>query len=201
MLYAALSEFLTSFSLILAVGAQNAFVIRQGLIGEHVLWLCLFCSVSDMILIAAGVYGFGALVELTPELTRYLTLAGASFLVCYGALRFRAAWIGEYEFSAGVASRTLAGTLALAAAFTWANPHVYLDTVALVGTVSTGFPGEARPYFAAGAMLASFVFFFSLGYGARLLAPVMRSPQAWRVLDTGIGVTMWWLAGALLLLG
>lgn len=197
MIYAAASGFLTGFSLILAIGAQNAFVLRQGLKGEHVFWLCLFCSFSDAVLISAGVFGFSALVALTPDLTRYMTMAGATFLFVYGAVRFRAAWIGDYEISAGAATRTLATTLALAAAFTWANPHVYLDTVALIGAVSTGFPDSERWFFGGGAITASFVFFFSLGYGARFLAPTMQSPRAWRVLDVLIGLTMWWLAAAL----
>ena len=200
MTYAATSGFLAGFSLLLAIGAQNAFVLRQGVAGQHVFWLCLFCSVSDAILISAGVFGFSALVALTPELTRYLALAGAAFLFAYGGFRFAAAVRGSYDIAPGARTRTLGSTLALAAAFTWANPHVYLDTVALIGAMSTGFPGMERVAFGAGAVTASFVFFFSLGYGARFLAPLMQSEQAWRVFDTVIGMTMWWLGATLVML-
>ena len=199
-MYAAISGFLTGLSLILAIGAQNAFVLRQGLTGEHVFWLCLFCAFSDAVLISIGVSGFGALVAISPESTRYMALAGAAFLFTYGFFRFRAAWAGVHEISSVAESRTLGTTIALAAVFTWANPHVYLDTVMLIGAVSTGFPGIETWLFGGGAIVASFVFFFTLGYGARLLAPIMQSPRAWRVLDTVIGITMWWLATALVFL-
>lgn len=184
--------------MILAIGAQNAFVLRQGLSGEHVFWLCLFCSLSDALLIAIGVSGFGTLAALSPNLTHYLTFGGAAFLYGYGYYRFRAAVVGDRQFGMGDETQTLRGTIALAAIFTWANPHVYLDTVALIGAVSTGFPGAAQWAFAIGAMGASFVFFFSLGYGARFLAPLMRSPMSWRVLDVLIGMTMWALATMLI---
>jgi L-lysine exporter family protein LysE/ArgO len=196
---AAAAGFLTALSLILAIGAQNAFVLRQGLTRQHVFALCLFCALSDAVLIAAGIAGFGALMALAPWFPVVMTWAGASFLAVYGALRFRAAWTGG---SALVASRDdargLRGVLLTAAAFTWANPHVYLDTLGLIGAVSTGFDGMARVAFGAGAVTASFVFFFSLGYGARMLAPVMRRPRAWQVLDAGIGITMWALAAGLI---
>ena len=195
----ALTGFATGFSLILAIGAQNAFVLRQGLARAHVFWLCLFCAASDAALITAGVLGFDAITEALPGLPRVMALAGAAFLFVYGATRFHAAWTGDYEMQ--IAGRTLAlgPTIATAAAFTWLNPHVYLDTLGLVGAYSTNYPDPARKAaFAAGAISASFVFFFSLGYGARHLAPVMRSPRAWRWLDTLIGVVMWALAIKLL---
>ena len=195
MIGAALTGFATGFTLILAIGAQNAFVLRQGLARAHVFWLCLFCAASDALLIFAGVLGFAAIDEALPALPRLMALAGAAFLFVYGALRFLAAWRGDYEMQ--IAGRTLPlwPTLATAAAFTWANPHVYLDTLGLVGAYSTNYPAPLqKAAFGAGAVLASFVFFFSLGYGARLLAPVMRSARAWRVLDTLVGVVMWALA-------
>lgn len=198
MISAAISGFLTGLSLIVAIGAQNTFVLRQGLKGEHVFWLCLFCSLSDAVLISTGVLGFGALVAFSPDLPRYMAMAGAAFLFGYGILRFRAALIGKYEVNFGTETKTRTATLALAAAFTWANPHVYLDTLALIGAISTTYPGASRWVFGAGALAASFFFFFSLGYGARLLAPIMQSPKAWRMLDTVIGAIMWWLAAALL---
>ena len=192
--YAFVSGLLTSASLILAVGAQNAFILRQGLTGDHVFWLCLFCSVSDAILISIGVFGFGLLTLLSPNLTQFLSLTGAAFLFAYGIHRFHAAAIGESAVGLGGEIRSLRGILALAAVFTWANPHVYLDTVALIGAVSTGFEGTSKLAFAMGATTASFLFFFSLGYGARFLAPLLSSPLSWRLMDACIGVTMWVLA-------
>lgn len=195
---AAVVGFSTGLSLILAIGAQNAFVLRQGLLRAHVLPLCLFCAASDALLIAAGVAGFGALADRFPALPALMTLGGAAFLLGYGALRFRAAWRGGQHLASAAGAGTLAATLGTAAALTWLNPHVYLDTLALIGAVSTRFDGTARTAFALGAIAASFVFFLGLGYGARLLAPVMRSDRAWQVLDIGIGVLMWVLAAGLI---
>jgi L-lysine exporter family protein LysE/ArgO len=191
----ALTGFATGFSLILAIGAQNAFVLRQGLLKAHVFWLCLLCATSDAVLIALGVAGFGAITAALPGLPRFMALAGAAFLLAYGALRFHAAWKGDYRLTLAGQSPGLAATLAMAAAFTWLNPHVYLDTLGLVGAVSTHYPATpAKVMFGAGAITASFVFFFSLGYGARFLAPIMQSARAWRLLDIGIGAVMWALA-------
>lgn len=196
----ALTGFATGFSLILAIGAQNAFVLRQGLMKKHVFWLCLFCAASDALLIAAGVAGFGALVEAMPSLPIVMALAGAAFLIIYGLMRFMAAWKGNYAMEIAGQSRGLWATLAIAAAFTWANPHVYLDTLGLIGAISTSYADwDARIIFGAGAVISSFVFFFSLGYGARFLAPIMQKPAAWRVLDVIIGVVMWAIAAKLLL--
>lgn len=191
---AALTGFFTALSLILAIGAQNAFVLRQGLAGRHVGALCLFCATSDAVLISAGVAGFGWLVALAPWFPAVMTLAGAAFLVVYGALRLRAAFAGGAVLDGAGAPQGLREVLLTAAAFTWLNPHVYLDTLGLIGAVSTGFAGAERVAFGVAAVAASFVFFFSLGYGARALAPVMRRPRAWQVLDAGIGLVMWALA-------
>jgi L-lysine exporter family protein LysE/ArgO len=197
---AAVTGFLTGLSLILAIGAQNAFVLRQGLMRRHVLALALFCALSDAVLVSAGVAGFGALTAAFPALPRLMTLAGAGFLTVYGIDRLRAALRGGHALDAGNEARGLGATLALAAAFTWLNPHVYLDTLGLIGAVSTGFATTTeRVAFAAGAIAASFVFFFSLGFGARLLAPLMRSPRAWQGLDGLIGLTMLALAARLAL--
>lgn len=198
-MYALVSGFLTSLSLIVAFGAQNVFVLRQGLVGQHVFWLCLFCSASDAILITVGISGFSTILDPASEFARVIALGAAAFLVVYGAIRLRAAWIGEYDLAFGANTRTLGGTLALAAAFTWANPHVYLDTVVLIGAVSTTFSGSGPVLFGVGAIAGSVVFFFTLGYGARHLAPAMQSARAWRALDIGIGLVMWWLAVSLLL--
>ncbi len=200
MIGAALSGFATGFSLILAIGAQNAFVLRQGILRQHVFWLALLCAVSDAVLIAAGVAGFGIVVTLLPALPFLMGLVGAAFLMAYGTLRLRAAWRGNYALEISGTSRGLWATLAIGAAFTWANPHVYLDTLGLIGAVSTGFEGWGpKLAFGAGAVTASFVFFFGLAYGARLLAPIMSSAHAWRWLDLGIGLVMWAIAAGLLL--
>ena len=197
---AALTGFFTGLSLILAIGAQNAFILRQGLLRQHVFALALFCAASDALLIAAGVAGFGALTARWPGLPLVMSLGGAAFLVAYGVSRLLAAWRGGEALENGAQARSLSRTLAIAAAFTWLNPHVYLDTLGLIGAVSTGFAaGAERLAFAVGAISASFVFFFGLGYGARLIAPVMRSEAAWRVLDALIGVTMLAIAAKLVL--
>ncbi|KQB98055.1 amino acid transporter [Loktanella sp. 1ANDIMAR09] len=199
MIPAALTGFATAFALILAIGAQNAFVLRQGLLRAHVFWLCLLCAASDAILITAGVLGFGYIVTLYPMLPQIMAWGGAAFLAVYGALRLWAAWQGAYTLQLAGKSAGLWATLATGAAFTWLNPHVYLDTLGLVGAISTQFvdPIE-KTAFGIGAVTSSFVFFFSLGYGARLLAPVMQSARAWRILDILIGVVMWALAVKLL---
>lgn len=199
MLAPAITGFATAFTLILAIGAQNAFVLRQGLAHAHVFWLCLLCAVSDAVLIAAGVLGFGYIVTLYPMLPQIMAWGGAAFLVVYGALRLWAAWQGEYALQVAGKSLGLGATLATGAAFTWLNPHVYLDTLGLVGAVSTQYTDPLeKAAFGIGAITSSFVFFFSLGHGARLLAPIMQSARAWRFLDLLIGLVMWALAIKLL---
>lgn len=200
MITAATTGFLTGFSLILAIGAQNAFVLRQGLIKAHVFWLCLLCALSDAILIVAGVIGFGTLVNYYPIFPKLMAYGGSAFLAIYGLMRFVAAYRGDYAMVLAGRSLGLWPTLATAAAFTWLNPHVYLDTLGLIGAISTQFDvGNTKIAFAIGAVTASFVFFFSLGYGAQLLAPIMQSAKAWRLLDVGIGAVMWVLSISLLL--
>ena len=198
MFTATITGFATGFSLILAIGAQNAFVLRQGLLKTHVFVLALFCGLSDAILIIAGVWGFSAVVSLYPTLPIIMAYGGAAFLFCYGAMRFWAAYHGEYYLQLSGLSGTLAATLATATAFTWLNPHVYLDTLGLIGAISTQFLGSDKLAFSVGAVTASFVFFFGLAYGARRLAPVMQSARAWRILDVIIGAIMFALAFKLL---
>lgn len=200
MFAAALTGYATALSLILAIGAQNAFVLRQGLMRQHVLPLCLFCALSDAVLISAGVAGFGALVTLYPVLPKLMALAGATFLLVYGSVRLREAMRGEYSIVINGKVSSLRGVLLTAAAITWLNPHVYLDTLALIGAVSTQYTvTEQKVAFAAAAILASFSFFFALGYGARALTPVMQSTLAWQLLDTVISVVMWVIATGLIL--
>ena len=181
---AAITGFFTGFSLILAIGAQNAFVLRQGLIKQHVFPLCLLCSLSDALLIAAGVAGFGIIIDQAPWLPTIMAIGGASFLFIYSALRFSAAYKGNYAMQLDGKSAALWPTLGVAAALTWLNPHVYLDTLGLIGAISTQYNSFALKWaFGSAAIASSFVFFFSLGYGARLLAPYMKSTRTWRILD------------------
>ena len=197
---ALLSGFALGFSLILAIGAQNAFVLRQGLRREHVFAVCLACALSDALLIAAGVAGFGALAGAAPWIEPAMRFGGAAFLLWYGARSLIGAWRGgEALLAAREDTRaSLAATLGTVLALTWLNPHVYLDTVVLIGSVSSQYAD--RLAFGIGAVTASFVFFFSLGYGARLLAPLFARPRAWQVLDTGIGLVMWAIAAKLLVM-
>lgn len=196
---AAATGFITGLTLIMAIGAQNAFVLRQGLARVHVFAVCLTCAVSDALLILAGVGGAAAVTARLPWLVTALTLAGAAFLLVYGGLRFRAALADTGGLEPAARTRqSLWRSIATCLAVTWLNPHVYLDTLGLIGAVSTGFPPAERPAFALGAMTASLVFFFTLGYGARLLAPVMQHPRAWRMLDLGIGALMWVIAAGLI---
>lgn len=195
---AAIAGFSLGLSLILAIGSQNAFVLRQGLRREHVFWVCLVCAVSDAALILMGVSGFSVLMRKLPWLGDAMRYGGAAFLLWYGARSFWTAWRTSGVLAPSDAEpRPLAATLAVCLALTWLNPHVYLDTVMLIGSVSTQFDGRTQA-FAAGAMLASFLFFFALGYGAALLRPVFAKPSAWRVLEIVIGITMWVIAAKLL---
>ena len=193
---AAIAGFALGFSLILAIGAQNAFVLRQGLRRTHVLPVVLVCALSDAALIAAGVAGFGALAKAVPGLEWGMRVFGAAFLIWYGAKTLYAAGRGGEALAAGEGAQSLRAAVLTCLALTWLNPHVYLDTVVLLGAVSAQY--EARLAFAIGAMAASFVFFFSLGYGARALAPIFARPRAWRVLDLVVGLTMWAIAAKLL---
>lgn len=194
-----LPGFALGFSLILAIGAQNAFVLRQGLRKEHVFWICLTCAASDAALIAAGVTGIGAITRMLPWFEPAMRYGGAAFLTWYGARSLLSAWRGGSALDAGQAEgASLRRSLLIVLALTWLNPHVYLDTVLLIGSISSQY--DDRLSFALGAMTASFVFFFSLGYGASLLAPLFARPTAWRILDLIIGIVMWAIALKLLLM-
>ena len=190
------SGFVLGFSLILAIGAQNAFVLRAGLLRRHVLPLVLVCAISDAVFIAAGVAGFGALVQTYPVIVDYLRYFGAAFLAVYGLRAFLSAMRGGAVMERGTVVNNLWKSIAICLMLTWLNPHVYLDTVVLVGSLAVQ---SADPWvFGAGAISASFVFFFSLGYGARFLTPVFQSPRAWQILDFIIALVMWSIAYGLL---
>jgi len=196
MLSAFLSGFILGLSLILAIGAQNSFVLRQGLMGRHVFIVALFCSLSDALLIGIGVVGISLFLNNYIDLVSdWLFGISAIWLAGYGILRLRDAVIGKSVLIAENSSvNGLVSTLSFLSVLTFANPHVYLDTVVLIGSVSQQFTGNIKLAYAIGASLASFVFFFSLAYGAKLLAPIMQKPIAWRILDSFIALVMFSLA-------
>ena len=190
-------------SLIIAIGAQNAFVLRQGLLRSHALAVAALCVAIDWSLIVVGALGFGALVGRFPALTSVAAWGGAAFLLVYGGLAFRSAIrpgslhaenvVGERD------PKTLSAALATTLAVSLLNPHVYLDTVVLLGGVAAQYPPDERAAFVLGAGVASAVWFFGLALGARMLTPVFEREVAWRVLDVIIGCVMWWIAAGLVL--
>lgn len=185
-----LSGYFLALSLIMAIGAQNAFILRQGLLRQHVFILCLICAISDALLISAGIAGLGTLVSSSPTLMKVVSLGGAIFLFSYAALAFYRAWRPQALHAAGSGGLSLKAAIAACLAFTFLNPHVYLDTVVLVGSLSAQYSGSNRLLYGVGAILASTSWFFALGYGARLLQPIFARPAAWRVLDIVIGIVM-----------
>jgi L-lysine exporter family protein LysE/ArgO len=195
---AALAGLGLGLSLIVAIGAQNAFVLRQGLRREHVAAVVVVCALSDVVLILAGVAGTGAVLERVPWLVTVVRVAGALFLAGYAVLAARRALRpAVLAADAGGSRSGLAAVLTTALALTWLNPHVYLDTVLLLGSIA-GTHGADRWWFAAGACTASALWFTGLGVGARALRPVFARPAAWRVLDGVIAVVMAGLAVSLL---
>ncbi|GAB0115425.1 LysE/ArgO family amino acid transporter [Acidisoma sp. C75] len=191
--------FAMGLSLILAIGAQNAFVLRQGLLGRHVWPVALLCSLSDMVLIVVGVLAFRQVARALPGIEPILRYGGVIFLVWYGARSLYAALKHPGALAAAeAAARPLGRTLLVCAGLTWLNPHVYLDTLVLLGSLSAQFP-TARASFALGAASASFLFFISLGKGAAALRPLLLRPRLWRGIEAMIALTMWATAARLLL--
>jgi L-lysine exporter family protein LysE/ArgO len=186
-------------SLIIAIGSQNAFVLRQGLRREHVLTICSICFICDALLILLGVGGFGTLVASSPNLMTLARWGGALFLFIYGLRSFRSAFkpgtmqVETEDNPASCLKWAILTTLAL----TLLNPHVYLDTVVLLGSIAGQLSEKNRPIFAIGAVSASMVWFYGLGYGARLLTPLFRKQISWKILDTLIGFIMWAIAASL----
>ena len=184
------------FSLILAIGAQNAFVLKAGLMRRFVLPIVLLCAASDALLIFLGVFGLGTLLEALPNLMSWIRFAGALFLFAYGIRSMISAWRGNHALDAMGDVMSLSAALFTCLALTFLNPHVYLDTVILLGGIAN--QSESPLGFGLGAMLASFTIFFGLGFGARLLAPFFANPRAWQILDIGIALVMWAIAYSLL---
>ena len=188
----------TGLVLIVAIGSQNAYVLRQGIRREHVLALVLFCALSDALLILAGIGGAGVLIRGNDALMQLTRYGGALFLASYGALAVKRAWVGSQMHIDGHPGVPLAPALAACFAFTFLNPHVYLDTVVLLGSLANQHGDPERWLFGAGACLGSLVWFSALGFGTRYLAPLFQTTTAWRVLDSVIALTMWALAAMLL---
>ncbi len=196
MISAFLIGFFLGISLILVIGAQNAFVLRQGILGQHLLYIALFCALSDALLICIGVVGISFFLNnFIAEFSDLLFGFSAIWLSGYGLMRlktvFKSDSIIEIEL---LTPKDLMPTLSILFVLTFANPHVYLDTMVLIGSISQQFSGDHKIAFAFGASLASFVFFFSLTYGARLLIPLMQSPNSWRKLDFLIALVMFIIA-------
>ena len=184
-----ITGFSIGFSLILAIGAQNAFVLKQGLIRQNVFLVCLICAASDAILITLGVSGFGEIITEYPIIERLARIAGALFLFTYGVLNLYSAQTKTHALEpTKKIQKSKHKTILTCLGFTWLNPHVYLDTVVMLGSISTQF--ENTVAFALGAISASFVFFFSLGFGASKLTRYFEKPRTWRVLENLIGILM-----------
>lgn len=189
-----ISGFFLGFSLILAIGAQNAYVLKCGINKKYIFIVCLICALSDAVLIVLGVSGFSIITESYKWVINFVLYAGIVFLLLYGVRSF---WLAfnkqEVLHASNKSNDSLLQVIVTCLAFTWLNPHVYLDTIFLMGSVSVQH-SESLAQFTLGAILASFVFFFSLGYAARLLIPFFNKPMSWKILDFMIGVTMFSIA-------
>lgn len=195
---ALLQGFAIGGGLIIAIGAQNAFVLRQALTKQHVLLVVLFCAVTDAVLVTLGAVGLHLLVQTSETALIFIALGGVSFLFWQGlAAARRAVRPGVLE-PGKQGAQTARQALAMVAGVTLLNPHVYLDTMVFVGGISASYPLQLQSWFVAGVILSSFAWFFSLGYGARALSPLFRSRRAWRFLDIGIAAVMWLIAAQLL---
>ena len=183
-----------SLGLILALGPQNVYVLRQGLLRKYVLVACLVCFLSDALLISAGVLGVGRVLSEMEEWAPIIAIASSSFLVGYGILRIYSATNPRGLEAGEIESQTIRKTIFTGLAFTWLNPHVYVDTLILIGGTSSRYIGEDGIGFAIGAITASFVFFFSLGYGAKFLSPILSTPKSWMIIDLTIAGIMFLIA-------
>ena len=196
MIQSFLTGFFLGFSLIVAIGAQNTFVLRQGILGQHVFYVALFCVISDALLISIGVAGISFFLNnFISQNSNILFALSAIWLVGYGVIRLRSALKSTNTIEIEASKiKGLLPTISVAATLTFLNPHVYLDTMILIGSISQQFSGSYKVTFALGAILASFVFFFSLAYGAKILSPLMQSQFAWRTLDCLIALIMFTIA-------
>ena len=196
MIQSFLTGFFLGLSLIIAIGAQNTFVIRQGILGQHVFYIALFCALSDALLISIGVAGISFFLNnFINQNSNILFGLSAVWLSFYGAIRLKSAFKSNKTIEVEASSlKGLFPTISVAAVLTFLNPHVYLDTMILIGSISQQFTGFHKITFSLGACLASFIFFFSLAYGARFLSPFMRRPFSWKILDSLIALIMFTIA-------
>mgnify|MGYP000100198704 CR=1 FL=1 len=185
-------------SLIIAIGSQNAFVLSSALRRQHAMTVAWMCIVIDAALIVSGVFGLGALIRQAPVLIDVATWGGALFLLVYGGMAFHRAWRPEGLSAGKIKNLSLRGAILTTAALSLLNPHVYLDTVILLGSIGGQLPGEQPFWFALGACVASLLWFLTLVLGGRLLAPWFSSAASWQKLDILVGITMWLIAGMLL---
>jgi len=183
-----------SIGLIVAFGPQNVYLLRQGLLGKYVLIACLVCFISDALLITAGVLGIGRILSEMDDWAPIIAIASSSFLVGYGILRIYSAINPKGLETGEIESRTIRGTIFSGLAFTWLNPHVYVDTLILIGGTSSRYVGDEMTGFTLGAITASFVFFFSLGYGAKFLSPILSTPKSWMIIDFTVAGIMFIIA-------
>ncbi len=198
MLIPLLKGFGTGASLIIAIGAQNAFVLSQGVRKNHILVIPLVCAICDALLITLGVTGLGTLIASNPRLSMAAGIGGAAFLLVYGFNAFRSALRGGSLKATQETTGSLKAAVIMTLAVTLLNPHVYIDTVILLGSVASQFSLSDRGLFAAGACIASFIWFFSLSLGSSMLAPLFEKEIAWRILDTTVGIVMWAIAASLI---
>ena len=188
-----------SAGLIIAIGAQNAFLLNRALRDQHQYAIALFCSLTDATLICLGIFGMGALVQAQPDLLLWISCAGSVFLFIYGALAFKSAVSGHtINIEDSSSEYSLTKAITVAASVSLLNPHCYLDTMVLVGGISSQYVGSEKLWFGLGAVSASFMWFFSLAWGAKWLMPLFKNPSAWRVLDGLIGIMMWGIAAGLI---
>lgn len=198
MLFTFFKGFVTGGSLIVAIGAQNAFVLSQGVRKNHVIIIPFICGFFDAVLITVGVSGVGTLASSSPLFQNFAAIGGAAFLLWYGLNSFKSALRGESMGQDERSETSLKAAILTTLAVTLLNPHVYLDTIVLMGSISSQFGADNRIFFGAGAAVASFVWFYSLSLGARFLEPLFQKEVSWRVLDTVVGLTMWVIAFTLI---
>ena len=200
MYFALLKGFSISGGLIMAIGAQNAFVIRQGLLGRHLFLIAILCSIIDAFLIALGVLGFGKVIALQPILIEVTKYAAIVFLFIYGAISFRSAlkpkFLENHQEKSSISAKK---TVLIILALSFLNPHAYLDTVILLGSIASQQPAYEQIFFGLGAITASFTWFFAITYGSRLFAPLLSKASSWKIIDIAIALTMWGIATTLIM--
>ncbi|MEN2827607.1 Arginine exporter protein ArgO [Mannheimia haemolytica] len=187
--------FIVCFGLIVSIGAQNAFLLKQGILKQHIFWIALLCFLGDVFLMTIGVLGLGTLIAELPVVSFIISLLGAIFLLSYGSRSFISVFkSGEYLVASGENATSLKKALLITFAITFLNPHVYIDTVVIVGSIGGKLDFNGKIYFLAGALLCSFIWFFGIGYGASLLSPYFAKRRTWQILDAVTGLIMYFIA-------